>query len=352
VETGKESARFEGHLGPVAGVAFSPEGGRAVSGSHDGTVRLWDTAAAREVRPVTGPTGEATRVSVSADGGHVLAAVGRVVHVWDVARGTEARRFRGHTDPVAGLALSPDGRRALSGSYARDWHVPQPDDGDRKGPWRLWDVESAKEIQRFSGTRPGSGVALSPDGRSALTGCQEQVLLWDVESGRQLRSLEGHAEFVDCVALSPDGRRALSGSWDLTVRLWDVASGTELRRFQGHTRPIRCLVFSPDGCQAVSGSVDGTVRLWDLAADGSRGRVFLRWHTGWVRSVTFGPAGKTLASAGPDGRIILWDVAAGDKLREWQLPGPVWDVAFAADGRHLATANGNGTVYVLRLAKP
>jgi WD40 repeat protein len=71
-----------------------------------------------------------------------------------------------------------------------------------------------------------------------------------------------------------------------------------------------------------------------------------------VTAVTFGPAGKTVASAGTDGRIILWDVAAGDRLREWELPGRVYDVAFAADGRHLAAANGNGTVYLLRLARP
>jgi WD40 repeat protein len=114
------------------------------------------------------------------------------------------------------------------------------------------------------------------------------------------------------------------------------------------------VAFSPDGRYAVSGSSDRTVRLWDLAADQSAGRVFFKWHTDRVLSVAFGPDGKTLASAGADRRIILWDVAAGDKLREWQLPGPVHGVTFTADGRHLATANGNGngTVYILRLAKP
>jgi WD40 repeat protein len=56
-----------------------------------------------------------------------------------------------------------------------------------------------------------------------------------------------------------------------------------------------------------------------------------------------------LASAGHDGRIILWDVAKQAKVREWQMPGPVLAVGFAPDGRHLAAANGNGTVYVLRL---
>jgi WD40 repeat protein len=71
-----------------------------------------------------------------------------------------------------------------------------------------------------------------------------------------------------------------------------------------------------------------------------------------VNSLCFSPDGKTLASAGSDGRIIIWDVAAGDRIREWQLPGPVQGVIFAPDGRHLASANGNGSVYILRLTKP
>ena len=68
-----------------------------------------------------------------------------------------------------------------------------------------------------------------------------------------------------------------------------------------------------------------------------------------MRSVAFYPDGKVLASSGGDGRILLWDVAAGTKLHEWQLPGPVPAVRFAPDGRHLAFANLNGTIYLLRL---
>jgi formylglycine-generating enzyme required for sulfatase activity len=75
----------------------------------------------------------------------------------------------------------------------------------------------------------------------------------------------------------------------------------------------------------------------------------LAGHTGDLQGLAVSPDGKALVSAALDGRVMLWDPATGAKLREWQLPGPVHAVAFANDGRHLATANGNGTVYILRI---
>src|SRR5262249_44696542 len=159
---------------------------------------------------------------------------------------------------------SPNGARALSASAQFEWHEPQPDNGDRTGPWRLWDVATGKELHRLSAPPIGAGVAFSPDGRRALTGCRKQVVLWGLGSGRKIRSLDGHTSVVQSVAFSPDGRLALSGSWDRTVRLWDINSGTELRCFKGPTEVTRTVAFSPDGHSVVCGSEDGTVRLWDL----------------------------------------------------------------------------------------
>jgi WD40 repeat protein len=153
------------------------------------------------------------------------------------------------------------------------------------------------------------------------------------------------------VAFSPDGVHAVSGAGD-GLRVWDIRSGKELRRFKGYTGLVWGVAISPDGRHVVSGCSDHTVRLWDLTGDESAAQVFFKWHTDEVPSVAFAPDGRTLASAGGDGRIILWDVVAGDKLHEWQLPGPIRGITFARDGRHLATANGNSTVYILRLAKP
>src|SRR5206468_1147679 len=88
--------------------------------------------------------------------------------------------------------------------------------------------------------------------------------VWDLESGRKLRTLEGHSGSVRGVAVSPDGRRAVSASADNTLKVWDLESGRELRTLEGHSGSVRGVAVSPDGRHAVSASNDKTLKLWDL----------------------------------------------------------------------------------------
>jgi WD40 repeat protein len=89
------------------------------------------------------------------------------------------------------------------------------------------------------------------------------------------------------------------------------------------------------------------VALWELST--GKQLIARKEHKDRVNGVAFSPDGSWLASAGMDGQVLLWHVRTGDKLRGWQLPGPVTSVAFAPDNRHLLFGNANGTIYVLRL---
>src|SRR5262249_8297412 len=111
---------------------------------------------------------------------------------------------------------------------------------------------------------------------------------------------------------------------------------------------VYALAYGPQGRWLASGGLDGAVRLWDPKTGGelwSR-----KEHQVRVRSLAYSPDGR-LASADDEGRVLLCN-PAGEKLGEILLPGAVRGLAFARDGRHLATANANGTVYLLRLAPP
>ena len=68
-------------------------------------------------------------------------------------------------------------------------------------------------------------------------------------------------------------------------------------------------------------------------------------------SLMFSADGRTLVTGDGSGRIVLWDPATAQQRQTLQLPGPVYAFDVAQDGRHLAVANANGTVYVLRLEK-
>ncbi len=235
----------------------------------------------------------------------------------------------GHTDAIWSVAFSPDGRFALTGS--------------EDNTLRLWDVATGKELRSFSGhTNFVSSVAFSPDGRFALSGSwDDTVRLWNVSTGKELRSFNGHTAFLEAVAFSPDGRLALSGGQDKTLKLWDVATGRELHSFSGHTSAVWSVVFSPDGRFALSGGGDATLRLWDVST-GEELRKFTG-HTGNVWSVAFSPDGHTAISGGADKTMKLWDVATGQELRSFSgNTAVVRSLALSPNGRFALSGSDDG----------
>ena len=226
----------------------------------------------------------------------------------------------GHSRKVFSVAFSPDGSRALTGS--------------EDTTAILWDVASGRQIRTFQGHKGSvNSVAFSPNGSQMLTGSRDEAaILWDVASGRQIRTFQGHKGTIYSVAFSPDGSRMLTGSSDERAILWDVADGRRLRTFQGHEGSVNSVAFSPDGFRMLTGSSDKRAILWDVA-DGRRLRTF-QGHTDTVISVAFGPDGSQVLTGSWDKTAILWDASDGRQLRTFQgHKSSVDSVAFSPDGK-------------------
>ena len=260
----------------------------------------------------------------------------------------ERNSLEKHQGYVRSVSYSPDGKTLATAS----------DDKTVK----LWEVASGREIKTLSGHQ-GSvrSVSYSPDGKTLATASDDKtVKLWDVASGTELKSLTGHQTQIWSVSYSPDGKTlatasedntletvlatgSTDGSTDNTVKLWDVASGREIMSLSGHQYSVNSVSFSPDGKTLASAGWDSTVKLWDVAS-GTQLKS-LSGHQASVSSVSFSPDGKTLASATWDNMVKLWDVASGTEIKS--LSGHqdrVWSVSFSPDGRTLASASWDNTV--------
>ncbi len=151
--------------------------------------------------------------------------------------------------------------------------------GGWDGTIRLFDIAGRKELRQFVGQQGNiCSICFSPDAKfvTAVSGAlnsktglscfgkDSHLRIWEVATGRVVRTIDGPAEGSWSVAWSPDGATIASGGEDGMIRLWHAASGRQRACLTGHDGPVTSLTFTPDGRQLFSGSADTTVLVWDL----------------------------------------------------------------------------------------
>ncbi len=209
-------------------------------------------------------------------------------------------------------------------------------------PGLLMAAAQAERPQLVLETGPGlvASMAFSPDGKIlASSGADRATALWDVASGRELRTMGTHNDWVSSVAFSPDGSILAEGGNDKTIKLWDLNSVRELRTLTGHLKEVSSVAFSPDGQVLASSGYDATIRLWSVSSGQAiKTLVNSDYPEDRIFSVAFSPDGKILAS-GSQGLVIkLWDVSSGHLLRTLSGQNGL-HVAFSPVGHALAAVN-------------
>jgi predicted NACHT family NTPase len=247
--------------------------------------------------------------------------------------GWEGSTFEGQ-EPIKlvnSVSLSRDGRLALSGS------------GDKT--LKLWEIATGRCLRTFEGhTDEVYSVSLSADGRFALSGSGDKTLkLWEVATGRCLHTYEGHRDRVYSVSMSADGRFVLSGSGDKTLKLWEIATGHCLHTYKGHRDRVYSVSMSTDGRFVLSGSGDKTLKLWEIATghclhtyEGHRDRVY---------SVSMSADGRFVLSGSGDKTLKLWERATGHCLHTFEEhTDKVTSVTLSADSRLALSGSRDGTL--------
>jgi WD40 repeat protein len=323
--------RGHGGSNAITSLAWSADGRYLLTGSWDYTAILWDAATHKQLRRFSGHTAGITSVALSTDGRRAYTCgADNSVRFWDLTTGKELRRFTEFKAFQLFMAYSPGGRRVLVSGGA-DLH-------EMRG--RLLHERTGKVTgQLFMGDRSLKGMAYSANGRRilALSDALMPILLFNAK-GKQVHRLKGHEKPVVAGALSPDGRRALTGSEDGVVILWDTGRGRELKRFQAARGEP--LAFSPDGKRILMGN-RGSVRdvrtgdeLFVLEKDPPEGDIKM--------VAAFSPDGDRIATARYTATV--WDAGTGEQLGGFGegLALSTWGLDVSPDGRNLLIGSGGG----------
>lgn len=372
VSTGRCIHTFEEHKGNVHSVCLSADGRWILSGNDDGTLRLWDMSLASCKQQMMPPYALSNPVTAKAAGeddrrfrallGAAKTALGAGRIQESIAKATEARSVQGRERDSEALDLwnTIRGHTRISG-FRGGWHRSSIECEARAvcltadGRWALsggkdkslylWDVSSGRQIRSFEGHTNGvKCVCVTADGRWALSaGVDRTFRLWDVPTGRCVRSLfEGDRICEDSASITADGRWVLSCGGK-TLRLWQISTGECVRTFEGHSDTIYSVCITPDGRWALSGSDDKTLRLWEI----STGRCVRKFkgHTNCIRTVCVSADGRWALSGSYDHSLRLWDVSTGRCVHmfkghtEWVL-----SVCITADGRWALSGSQDSTL--------
>ncbi|MEG3930783.1 protein kinase [Microcoleus sp. T3_B1] len=247
-------------------------------------------------------------------------------------KNAKVKNFAQHSDAVGSVAFSPDGLMLASGS--KDKTI------------QIWDLATGKSIRTFPGDSSTVwSVAFDSNGTRLATGTGFwRVMLWDLKTGQVIRSLD-HTASVWSVALSPDGQLVASASGDKTTKISDATTGRLIYNLPDHTDFVYSVAFTPDGKSLISASKDNKITVVDVAT----GRLLktLEGHGDAVRSVAVSPDGKTIVSGSYDESIKIWNLETGDLIRS--IKGHYDDivsVAISPDGQFIASGSKDKTIKI------
>ncbi|MGD1919982.1 MAG: DnaJ domain-containing protein [Pleurocapsa sp.] len=253
---------------------------------------------------------------------------------------------------------------------------------------------SLKFWQSITGFKqPVKHLAISYFGQIATARDENEIELWQMDTGKRIGILQGHTKRVTCLGISSSGKTLISGSEDKTIRFWDLEERKIIRTFggyfDGHLNKVTAVALTKDNQTLISCGSDHSLKIWNISrameihnisslpgitclavslddqlfCSGSlESQLQIRnINTGQVirsidndsevLSLAFSPDGNLLASGGFNCNIKLWDITTGKEI--YTLVGHldrVSKVIFSDDGKILISSSWDGTIKFWKLS--
>lgn len=324
----------------ITAISFAPDGQLVSTWNQLGIVNLWDIDSGKKLfstRPeLSTPLAESEpspALAFSPLGDTIALSRGGSIHLLNL-EGELVSSIGSELGSIFSLAYSQNGKMIASAHIDRSSTATDPSPGII-----VWDVASGARIRTFLNLEDDSdvyGVEFSPDGSRIAAGLENDTLkVWDMLTGLEIHTFEGHSEDVGDIRFTQDGNIIASVSADGTVKIWDLNEQTLIRSIDNHNDESWRLAITNNGETLVDSDSNGNPRTLDLAT-GRPLRTFLGQAETIVSDVSHD--GRIVASGHSDGTLSLWWAEQESRSDETQTQLPVSNTV-TLDGSSIATSS-------------
>jgi WD40 repeat protein len=312
---------------PVVALAVSPDKSMVVAGRGN-QIHVYDAGSGNYVRSLTNPELKDEKgqpipgahldivqsLAFSPDGRFIASGGFQEVILWDAQTGMLKQKLTGFADRVVALDFSKDAKLLATGGGA------PTEDGEIK----IFEVATGKQVLDIKNGHSDTvfGVRFSPDGTKLATCAADKfVKVFELPSGKFLKSFEGHTHHVLDVGWKNDGKLLASCGADNVIKVWDYEKGEQVRTIPGHGKQITRLLFIGATPQVVTASGDATVRFWNID-NGGNVRNF-GGSNDFLYAVGVSPDGAVVAAGGQESVVRLYNGTNGQLLKSLTPPETV-----------------------------